>query len=147
MSVSRTHGAAGCCAAETVAVFLVSWLAGLGAYAGSLGLFYGETISSGDLYAVCFWSLISFGLAFFALYLPVLFGVRRILHGIRPLWAFPIVAALLGVAPTAAICFFFGGGVYSMLSPEAALFYAMFGVAGVVVGLGYAFIRRHDPAA
>lgn len=103
-------------------MFLGSWLAGLAAYLGALALFYGQSISRGDLLAVGFGSLVVFALAFFALYFPVLLGVRRLLRGVRPLWPFPLVAVLLGVVPTSAICFFWGGGVRSLVSAEASLF-------------------------
>jgi hypothetical protein len=132
---------------KIIAIFLVSWIVGLAAYLASLALFHRQTISSGDLSAVLFWSLLAFALAFFALYLPALFGVRRFLRGVRPLWPFPFVAVLLGIVPTALIFFFWGGGIRSLLSPEAFLFHSMFVTVGVVVGFGFAFIYRHDSAA
>lgn len=129
---------------KLIVVFLMSWVVGLAAYVGSLALFYRQPIAGGDLPAVVFGSLLAFGLAFFALYLPVLLGVRRLLRGVRPLWPFPFLAVLLGVVPTALIALFWGGGADSWLTPEASLFYSMFGAAGLVVGLGFAFIHRHD---
>jgi hypothetical protein len=133
---------------KIVVLFLTSWVAGLAAYVGSLALFYRQSISSGDLSSVLFSSLLAFALAFFALYLPVLLGVRRLLRGVRPHWAFPLFGVLLGVVPTAMILFFWGGGdLRSLLTPEASLFYSMFAVVGVVVGFGFAFIYRHDRAA
>jgi drug/metabolite transporter (DMT)-like permease len=132
---------------KIIGVFLASWIVGLAAYLGSLALFYRQSISSGDLSSVLLSSLLAFALAFFALYLPVLLGVRRLLRGVRPLWAFPLLGVLLGVVPTALILFFWGGGLRSLLSPEASLFYSMFAVVGVVVGFGFAFIYRHDRAA
>jgi hypothetical protein len=125
-------------------IFVVSWLGGLAAYLGSLALFYRQSISSGDLTAVLFSSLLAFAVAFFVLYLPALFAMRRWLRGVRPLWPFPFLAVLLGVVPTAVILFLSGGGVRSLASPEASLFYSMFGAVGIVVGFGYAFIYRHD---
>ena len=94
-----------------------------------------------------FWSLVAFALAFFGLYLPVLLGVRRLLRGVRPLWPFPLVAGLLGVVPTATICFFWGGDVRSLVSAEASLFYSMFATVGIVVGFAFVFIYRHENAA
>jgi len=126
---------------KIIIIFIVSWVVGLAAYLGSLALFYRQSISFGDLTAVLFWSILAFAVAFFALYLPALHAMRRWLHGVRPLWPFPLLAVLLGVVPTAAIAFFFSGGdVRSLASPEASLFYSMFGAAGIVVGLGYAFV-------
>ena len=91
-------------------------------------------------FAVLFWSAISFVLAFFLIYLPVLVLLRLSLGGVRPRWAFPVVAAFLGIAPTAFILFTWGGGLRSLLSDEASLFYALFGVAGLILGLGYTHI-------
>jgi len=125
----------------------MSWLVGLAAYLGSLGLIYQQSISSGDLVGVLFWSLLSFAVAFFGLYLPALFVMRRWLRGVHPPWPFPLLAVLLGVVPTSVITFFLGGDVSSLASPEASLFYSMFGAAGIVVGYGYVFIYRHDRAA
>jgi hypothetical protein len=132
---------------KIIAIFLASWIVGCATYLGSLALFYRQTISSGDLSAVLFWSLLAFAISFFALYLPVLLGVRWFLRGVRPLWPFPLVAVLLGVVPTVLILFFWGGGIRSLLSPEASLFYSMFAAVGVIVGFGFGFIYRHDSAA
>src|SRR3954469_23500714 len=126
-----------------IIIFLSSWLTGLAAYVGAGALFYRQSISRGDLLAAGFLSLMAFALAFFGLYLPVLFAVRRLLRGVRPLWPFPLVAGLLGVVPTAAICFFWGGGVRSLVSAEASLFYAMFATVGLVAGLGFVVLYRH----
>jgi hypothetical protein len=38
---------------------ILSWTAGIAAYAAALGGFYGEDLSGGDLYAVLFWSLLA----------------------------------------------------------------------------------------
>jgi hypothetical protein len=130
-----------------IAVFFASWAAGLAAYIGALALFYRQSISSGDFSAVLFWSLAAFAPAFFAVYLPALLGMRRLLRGVRPLWPFPLVAVLLGVIPTALIVFVWGGGVRALLSPEASLFHSMFAAAGVVAGCGFALSYRSDRAA
>jgi hypothetical protein len=132
---------------KILTLFLGSWLAGVAAYVCVLALFYGQSIARGDFLTVCFWSFLAFAFAFFALYLPVLLGVRRLLRGVRPIWPFPFAAGLLGIVPTAAICFLWGGGVRSLLSSEASLFYAIFATVGIVVGLSFAFIYRHDTTA
>lgn len=128
-------------------VFLASWLAGIAAYAASLRLFYGESrsISSGDFSSVLFWSFLAFAHAFILVYLPALFGLRRLLRGVRPMWPFPLVSVLLGVVSTAAIFSIWGGLSFRVLvSSEASLFYAMFAIVGLVVGFGFARIYRHD---
>lgn len=126
-----------------IIVFVASWLSGIVAYGGALALFYGETISTGDLSAVLFWSLLTFGVLFFALYWPVLHRIRRRLRGVRPLWPFPLIAAMLAIAPAIPIVFFNGGSLRSFASEEAYLFYLMFGAAGAVAGVGFAFVYRH----
>ena len=128
---------------KIITLFFGSWLAGLAAYLGALGLLYRQSVSSNDLFAVSFWSLLAFALAFFIVYLPVLFGVRRRLRGVRPLWPFPLIATLLGIVPTAAILFFWGGSFRTLISAEASLFYVMFAVVGIIVGCAFARIYKH----
>lgn len=115
----------------------VGWLAGLLAYLAALGLLYGEWISSGDLWSVVTTSLIAFGLCYWLLYLPVLRVLRRWLPGPRWVWVFPVVAMLLGILPTALIARFHGGSLRALLTPEALLFYILFAVVGLVVGIGF----------
>ena len=121
---------------------MFAWAAGLLAYIGSLGLFWRQPISRGDFVAVVMSSAVGFLIAFLLVYLPVLFGLRRLLNGVRPAWPFPLVAVLLGVAPTGFVLFYWGGDLRSLLTPEASLFYAMFTVVGLLVGLGYVRIHR-----
>lgn len=134
---------------KTVILFTVSWLIGLCAYAGSCALFYRQTISlaSADFRSVVLYSFIAFAVAFCVVYLPSLLALRRLLHGVRPVWPFPVVAALLGVLPTALVLFYWGGTLRSLLSPEASLFYSMFGAVGIIVGIGFTRIYGHDNAA
>ena len=128
-------------ALKIIIIFIASWLIGLAAYVGALALCYRQFISAGDLAAVLIWSFPAFAVAFFALYLPALHTMRRWLHGVHPLWPFPLLAVLLGLVPTGAILFFFSGGdVHSLASAEASLFYTMFGATGIVVGFGYVFV-------
>ena len=124
-------------------VALVAWVAGLVAYFGALLLIYGEPLAwSGDTKAVLFWSAVAFGISFVVFYLPALHGVRRVLGGVAPRWPFPVIAGALGVVPTAAIAFFNGGNLRSLISQEAFLFYIMFAAVGLVVGIGYAVVHR-----
>jgi hypothetical protein len=134
---------------KTVFLFIASWLIGLCAYVGSCALFYRQTISlsSADFRSAALYSFIAFAVAFCVVYLPSLLALRRLLHGVRPVWPFPLVAALLGVLPTALILFYWGGTLRSLLSPEASLFYAMFGAVGLIVGIGFTLIHRHDKVA
>ena len=129
---------------KLILLSVASWLAGIVSYLGALAVFYHQSISSGDLIAVVFWSLIAFAICSAALYFPALHGLRRLLHGVRPVWAFPVVAVLLGVAPTALILFVWGGGLRSLFSPEASLFYAMFLAVGLVFGFGFPCLYSND---
>lgn len=131
---------------KIILVFLTAWVIGLAAYLGALALFYRQSSSAGDFSALLFWSLLAFAIVFFVLYLPALFGLRWWLRGVRPLWPFPLLAVLLGIVPTALIVFWWGGGFRSLLSHTAYLFYAMYAAVGVVVGVGFALIYRHDRA-
>ena len=122
---------------------IVAWLIGVLAYVGAVALFYRQSISSADLIAVSLWSAIGFALAFSLIYLPVLVLLRLMLGGVRPRWVFAFVAAVLGIAPTAFILFTWGGGVRSLISHEASVFYAMFAVVGLVLGIGYTRIHAN----
>ena len=129
-----------------ILVAIVSWIAGVTAYFGAWALVYGERMTwGGDTTAVLFWSAVMFGFTFVVLYLPLLLAMRRMLHGVRPSWPFPAVAVAIGVVPTALIAFFNGGDMRALLSPEAFLFGVMFGVIGLVVGVGFAAVYRDVP--
>jgi len=133
---------------KIVLVAVIAWAVGATAYFGALLLAFGEPISwSGDTKAVLFWSAFVFSVAFFVLYVPVLRRIRRMLHGVKPLWPFPLAAVAIGVIPTAVIAFLNGGNARSILSHEAFLFYVMFAAIGIVVGVGFAAVNRNVPAA
>lgn len=123
-------------------VCIFSWLAGLLAYLGALAVFYRQSISSGDLVGIVVYSGAGVALSSIAVHLPVLMGMQRLLGGVRPAWPFPLVSALLGVAPAVFVIFCFGGNLGSLASAEASLFYVMFSAAGLVLGLGYVRIQR-----
>jgi hypothetical protein len=117
----------------------LAWGAGVIVYLLALAAWWGQSIQWREVRAVLFWSALAFLLTTALVYTPVLLGLRRLLHGDRPLIIFPIVAMLLGVLPTMLIIAVWGGGFRTLLSPEAALFYAMFLAAGLVLGLGFAW--------
>lgn len=128
---------------QIVIVAIMAWLVGVITYFASLFFVFGERpVWSGDTKAVLFWSVLTFGVLFFALYIPVLRGIKRMLRGVRPLWPFPLAAGGLGVVPTALIAFLNGGDARSMLGAEALLFYMMFAAAGLVAGVGFAVVNR-----
>ena len=118
----------------------LAWLSGVGAYLSALAIIWGQSIG-GDLAAVLFWSFFAFLVAFPVAYLPILIVIRRFLGGYQPVLVFPMVAALIGVVPTAIIVMRFGGGIRGLFSPEASLFLIAFAVMGIVVGFGFAWDR------
>ena len=127
-------------------VCVVSWLVGVAAYLSSLYFIYGQTAEGADLTAILFWSLMAALFAFALIYLPVLLLLRRLLHGYRPVAAFPAVASLVFVIPAAFILGMFStdtdGFLRSLVSPEALLFYCMFVAVGVSFGLGFVWRFR-----
>ena len=84
----------------------------------------------------------AFAAAVPVVYLPVMKILKRVLGGYRPVAAFPLAAAVLGVVPTGLVMYAFGGKVASLLSPEAVLFYWCFGMAGVAFGVGFSVSRE-----
>jgi hypothetical protein len=133
---------------QIVIVAVIAWLVGVVTYFAALLFVFGERPAwSGDTKAVLFWSVLTFSVLFFVLYIPVLHGIKRMLRGVRPLWPFPLAAGGLAVVPIALIAFLNGGDARSMLSPEAVLFYIMFAAAGLVVGVGFVVVNRNAAAA
>ena len=124
----------------------VSWLVGVAVYLSSLYLIYGQTAEGADLMAVLFWSLMAALFAFALIYLPIMFLLRRLLRGYKPVAAFPAVASLVFVFPTVFILGMFStdgtGFLRLLVSPEALLFYCMFIAVGVSFGLGFVWCFR-----
>ena len=123
-----------------------SWLVGVAAYLSALYLVYGQTAGGADLTAVLFWSFAAVLFALPLIYLPVMFLLRRLLRGYKPVAAFPVVASLVFVLPTASVLGMFSidgsGFLRSFFSPEALLFYCMFIAVGVTFGLGFVWCFR-----
>jgi hypothetical protein len=124
---------------------VAAWFAGLLSYVGALAIFYHQSLSPGDFPSVAVSSLIAFAICYYACYLPVLRGLRNLLHGTRPAWVFPVVAALVGLLPTALIARFWSGSFQAILSPEAGLFYVLFATVGLVLGLGFPYLDENAP--
>jgi hypothetical protein len=127
-------------------VCVVSWLVGVAVYISSLYLIYGQTAEGADLAAILFWSFVAALLAFTLIYLPIMFLLRRLLRGYKSVAAFPLVASLVFVIPTAFILGTFStdgyGFLRSLVSPKALLFYCMFVAVGVTFGLGFVWCYR-----
>jgi hypothetical protein len=129
---------------KVVAISLVSWLAGLASYLGSLRLLWGQRISEGDLWAVVFWSAVASVFAVSAAYAPAMFALQRRAATLREWWLFPLAGIALGVVPVLLIVILFQGNPSSFVSPEAILFHCMFAAFGAVFGTGFywAYGRR-----
>ena len=127
-------------------VCIISWLVGVAAYLSSLYLLYGQTAEGADLTAILFWSFAAALFAFPLIYLPVMLLLRRLLRGYKLAAAFPAVASLLFVIPTAFILGMSSTGgsdfLRSLFTPEALLFYCMFIAVGVSFGLGFLWCSR-----
>jgi len=129
-----------------IVVCVVSWLAGVMTYFSSLRLIYGETAEGSDRTAVLFWSFVASLFAFPLIYLPLMFLLRRLLNGFKPLAAFPAVASLVFILPTSFILFVFSlsidGLFHSLFSPEAMLFHYTFIAVGFSFGIGFIWCFR-----
>ena len=124
-------------------LIVLAWMAGVAAHVAALRGLHGEVISSGNLYPVLIWSFLAWCIVSLIALLPIFRWLQR-----RGGWyAHPASLALVGLAtcalPTALVLGVWGGlTVEDMLSPEAVLFYVLFGVSGVILGLGYARLQQ-----
>jgi hypothetical protein len=123
-----------------------AWLVGLATYVGALWLFWGQAMGGGDATAVMFWSFVALLIAVPVVYWPAFSLLHKLRRGFRPAGLFALVAAALGIVPTAMITWYWGGDLASLLSPAGRLFYGLFATAGIVLGLAYA-LRRESTAA
>jgi hypothetical protein len=122
-------------------LFVASWAVGVVAYAAIGSLLDGRLMGSGDFSAAALYSGIMFAITAPVLYLPAIWWGRRL-----TLRAAALVIALATIVQsfgaTALIFAGFGGFRWTYLwKPEAILFYAIFGTAGIVLGIG--FLRGH----
>jgi len=125
------------------AISVLSWLAGLVAYLAALRGFWRQRISPGDLRAVIFWSALVAAVAITIGYVPAMFALRDRLSSDRIAgWLlFPLLGIALGVLPVVFIVGVLSKNIGSALvSPEAGLFYCMFGAFGAVFGGGFVLV-------
>ena len=138
----------------------VAWFFGLVAYVAACRFFYHQGIAFGELLGVAQLSLVASACAFAIVYIPAMLLLRRLLRGSRHVWLYPLVSIPLTVIPPAFVLVLVGGSAALLsgrlpdralldffVSPEASLFYCMFGVAGLIIGFGFACIHYHDRAA
>jgi len=120
-----------------VAVSLMAWLTGVAAYVAGLVIFWGQTLSGGDLIAVLYYSALASILAIAVVYAPAMFGLRKVSKGKARPWAYALASMALGIVPVLLIVRVWGGNLQSLGSPEAALFAFMFRAFGFVFGHGF----------
>lgn len=120
---------------------VLGWVSGFATYLVVLRVGYGETLDGSTLQVFAFWSAVVFAVAVLLVYAPAMSILRRRLRGYRPLVAFPLVAALVGTLPATLMIYATG----LLLTPEAAVFYGCFGIAGVAFGAGFSVGR--EPAS
>lgn len=118
-----------------------AWLLGLAAYEACLRVFWNQSMGT-DWRSVALSSAVALGVTAPTIYWPAMRVVRRLRGGYRPIALFVITAIAIGIVPTALILWFWSGRLSDILSAEARIFYVMFSIVGVVVGIGYAFRRE-----
>lgn len=128
-----------------LAIFLVlAWGVGLLAYVGTLYFIWNQTVG-GDLGFVMFWSALALLVTTPLIYIPGLIGLHYRLGDTEPVPLFSLVAAFLGIIPTALIVLLWSRDWRSLISPEAGLFYVLFGAVGIVMGAVYAWPLQNKP--
>lgn len=88
------------------------------------------------------WSFPVFVLAFPLVYLPLMFGLRWLLGGMKPAVAFPIVAGVLYLVPTAMLFLLYKSSDWfqAMFSSQNIAHHLMFLAAGIFFGLGFVMV-------
>lgn len=121
----------------------LGWLLGLGNYALMAWLVYDQpVVFESDFYFAGFWSAIALALAAVLFYLPAMVLLRHILKGYKPIGLYLFLGVAMGVIPVAMIVLFWSHSLRGMISHEAFLFYCLFGVVGLIMGLGFALKRN-----
>jgi hypothetical protein len=124
-------------------LLIVSWLAGLGGYLVALRVLYGETPSRGDFPAILLASTVAAALSALAAYAPAFLLIRRLPSRLQCWWMFALVGAILALVPGVILLAQMGPVTSkSVISPEAALFWAFFVPAGIIGGLGFWHLTR-----
>lgn len=79
------------------------------------------------------------------LYLPGMFGLRRLLPTLRPALTFPLLGAFLALPSVMLQWLLFGAGTdvaNALRAPESVPFYFMYAAAGALFGGGFLLIQR-----
>tara|TARA_Y100000589_G_C26976327_1_gene556676 strand:+ start:375 stop:854 length:480 start_codon:yes stop_codon:yes gene_type:complete len=123
----------------------IAWALGMGNYALMAWLVYDQpVVFEHDFYSACIWSAIALALTVVLFYLPAMVLLRHVLNGYKPLRMFLYLGIAIGILPVAMIVLYWSHSLREMFSHEAFLFYCMFGVVGLIMGLGFA-VKRELP--
>jgi hypothetical protein len=127
---------------KLLGVWIVSYL--LGAAVGAVYWSFSYEIGEGfewfvEAAAGSFPILI---LAFPLVYLPSMFTLRWLLGGVKPAVAFPIVAGVLYLVPTAMMFLLYKSSDWfqAMFSSQNIAYHIMFLSAGIFFGLGFVMV-------
>jgi hypothetical protein len=141
---------------KLLGVWIVSYL--LGAAISAIYWGFASEIGGGFEWFVeaAAWSFPVFVLAFPLVYLPLMFGLRRLFGGVKPIIAFPMVAGVFYLVPTAMMFLLYKSSDWfrAMFSSQNIAHHIMFLSAGILFGLGFVSVfskraarQRHAPDA
>ena len=118
-------------------LYIVSWALGVLAYGAIGSLLDGRLMGSGDFGAAALYSGVVFAVTAPVVYLPAMWWARRMTLRYAAL-VMTCATIIQSMGATALVFAGFGGFQWRyMLKPEAALFYLIFGTAGIVIGTWY----------
>ena len=125
---------------KVLSVFLISWVAGIGAYCFAWFRMEGR-IDTSELIAVAFWMAIATVPFVFFYGIPISRLNRS--RERMPALLYGIGCALVGVVPITLLKLLLGGfSVRGILEPESFLLFAHFGTFGFTFGILYAVFLR-----
>jgi hypothetical protein len=141
---------------KLLGVWIVSYL--LGAAVSAIYWGFTSEIGGGFEWFVeaAAWSFPVFVIAFPLVYLPSMFGLRWVLSGVKPVMAFPMVAGVLYLVPTAMMFLLYKSSDWfqAMFSSQNIAHHIMFLAASIFFGLGFVAVlskraaqQRHAPDA
>jgi hypothetical protein len=125
-------------AGTVVGLGMASWALGYLAYAAGLRAVWGQAIGE-DAKAIAFWSALAYAPYVVCCLGPLMFTLAASYDRRKRLVVLPLAGLAAAVLPLAVVGLFWGRR--SAVSPEAALFALLFGVAGATFGLGFAFVE------
>lgn len=127
--------------------FLIAWGAGFGAMLSVLIFRAGVSSAFAAFGPLLGWSFAFVFPTFFALGLPSLHALRRLLHGISPAWPFPFLAIFLGVLLVLVFTFAFRKDSDPLITSETIMLYSGVIAAGLATGVGFLRDQRQANVA